>query len=79
MHHKDLTGVTYREDSLWVALGPHVGVMDLLQNHPCLIMFPVLKRQHSDITFPMNILVRAYYFVALLEIKVAAGGMKGSQ
>lgn len=35
--------LTYREDPLWVALGPHVGVVDLLQDHPRLIVFPVLE------------------------------------
>lgn len=35
----------YREDSLWVAFGPHVGVMDLLQDHPGLVVFPVLERE----------------------------------
>lgn len=33
----------YREDPLWVALGPHVGVMDLLQDHPGLVVLPVLE------------------------------------
>lgn len=33
---------TYREDPLWVALGPHVGVMNLFQDHPSFVMFPVL-------------------------------------
>lgn len=33
---------TYREDPLWVALGPHVGVMNLFQDHPGFVVFPVL-------------------------------------
>lgn len=38
--------VTYREDPLWVALGPHVGVMDLFENHPGLVVFPILEGQN---------------------------------
>lgn len=37
--------VAYREDSLRMALGSHVGVMNLLQHHPGLIMLPVLEPQ----------------------------------
>lgn len=45
-HTKD--SVTYREDPLWVALGPHVGVMDLLQNHPRLVMLSVLEERNKS-------------------------------
>ena len=36
--------MAYREDPLWVSLGPHVGVMNLLQDHPSLVMFTVLPK-----------------------------------
>lgn len=39
--------VTYREDPLWVALGPHVGVVNLLQDHPCLVVFPILEKRNK--------------------------------
>lgn len=42
-----ILGVTYREDPLWVAFGPHVGVMDLLQDHPRLVMFPILDEKNK--------------------------------
>lgn len=38
---------THREHPLWVALGPHVGVVDLLQNHPRLIVFPILEERKT--------------------------------
>lgn len=37
----------YGEDPLWVALGPHVGVVDLLENHPRLVVFPVLQEKRG--------------------------------
>lgn len=39
--------VTYGEDSLWVALSSHVGVVDLLQDHPRLVMFPILEEKND--------------------------------
>lgn len=36
-------GGPYREDPLGVALGPHVGVVDLLQHHPSLVMLAILQ------------------------------------
>jgi len=41
---RDESGCTHRENPLGVSLSPHVGVMDLLQNHPSFIMFPVLVK-----------------------------------
>lgn len=38
----NILSVTYREDPLGVTLGPHVGVVNLLQNHPRLVMFAIL-------------------------------------
>lgn len=38
---------THREHPLWVALGPHVGVVDLLQNHPRLVVFPILEERKT--------------------------------
>lgn len=35
--------VTHRKDPLWVTFCPHVGVMDLFEDHPCLIVFPILE------------------------------------
>lgn len=35
-------GVTHGKHSLWVSLRPHVGVVDLLQDHPALVVFAVL-------------------------------------
>lgn len=43
------SSVTYREDPLWVALGPHVGVVDLLKDHPRLVMFPILEEKKKEI------------------------------
>lgn len=40
--------VAYREDSLRMPLGSHVGVMDLLQYHPGLIMLPILEPQKQS-------------------------------
>lgn len=40
--------VAYREDSLRMPLGAHVGVMDLLQYHPGLIMLPILEPQKQS-------------------------------
>lgn len=37
--------VTYREDSLRMPLGSHVGIMNLLQHHPGFIMLPILEPQ----------------------------------
>lgn len=34
--------VTHGKHSLWVSLRPHVGVVDLLQDHPALVVFAVL-------------------------------------
>lgn len=40
----------YGEDPLWVALGPHVGVMDLFENHPRLVVFPILEEKRGGRT-----------------------------
>lgn len=37
--------VAYGEDSLRMALGAHVSVMDLLQHHPGLVVLPILEPQ----------------------------------
>lgn len=37
---------THREDLFWLSFGSPVGVMDLLQDHPCLIMFGILLHTH---------------------------------
>ena len=40
--------MAYGEDPLWVALGPHVGVMNLLQDHPRLVVFTVLAKDNDN-------------------------------
>lgn len=47
-HRRFVWGVkaaAYREDPLGVTLGPHVGVVDLLQDHPRLVVLPILPRK----------------------------------
>lgn len=41
--------MTYREDPLGVTLGPHVGVVNLLQDHPRLVVLPVLGEEHKHV------------------------------
>lgn len=35
--------VTHRKDPLWVTFCPHVGIMDLFEDHPGLVVFPILE------------------------------------
>lgn len=52
--------VTYRKDPLWVPFCPHVGVMDLFEDHPGLIVFTILgKFKHTDglLAFISNIIM----------------------
>ena len=57
---------THREDSLRVALGPHVGIMDLLEDHPAFIMLPILQtNKHGG--FVRRLWVTVILFLSLDE------------
>lgn len=47
-------GLTHRKHSLWVSLCSHVGVVNLLQNHPAFVVFAILcvKKETSYFVQP---------------------------
>lgn len=49
-------GLTHRKHSLWVSLCSHVGVMNLLQNHPAFVVFAILCVKKGNVTQRVTLL-----------------------
>lgn len=47
---------THRKHPLWVSLCPHVGVVNLLQDHPAFVMFAILCAEKKGIVCCFNLI-----------------------